>query len=66
MSTDDKRTVLAPDRLSEPPGRYSGHLPEPPDPNKLPALPYYERHPEWKPRRSPWRQTLRQRLMRSG
>jgi hypothetical protein len=40
--------------------------PEPPDPNKQPALSLYERHPEWKPRRRPWRRTLRQRRMESG
>jgi hypothetical protein len=33
-----------------------------PDPGKLPALSYYERHPEHRPRRPLWRRSIRQRL----
>jgi hypothetical protein len=65
---DDNRTVLASDRLSEPPGRgrYSGGPPEPPDQNKMPLLPYYERFPHLRPPPRRWRRTLRQRLAESG
>jgi hypothetical protein len=37
----------------------------PVDPNKLPTLPYYERHPEWRPRPMSRRQT-RRRMIREG
>jgi hypothetical protein len=36
--------------------------PAEPDPGKQPVLPYYERHPEHRPRRRSWRRTIRQRL----
>jgi hypothetical protein len=36
--------------------------PQPIDPEKLPALPYYERHPEHRPRRQSARQLRRQRI----
>jgi hypothetical protein len=61
--TDDKdnRPPPTPSWLSERP--YGGALPPAePDPNKLPALPYLERHPEHRPRRQSWRRSIRRRL----
>jgi hypothetical protein len=62
---DDKHKTTLPSWLSERP--YGGALPPSPEPampdiGKLPAMSLYERHPEWKPRRAPWRRSIRKRL----
>jgi hypothetical protein len=45
---------------------YRANLRPPPRREVLtPALPFYERHPEWKPRR-PTRRQLRRRVIRGG
>jgi hypothetical protein len=36
--------------------------PAPPDQNRLPCLPYLQRHPHLKPPRRPWRRSIRRRL----
>jgi hypothetical protein len=41
-------------------------VPSEPDIGKLPALSYYERHPEHRPRRRPWRSSIRRRLAESA
>jgi hypothetical protein len=64
MSGDKPNRTVLPSSLREPAGRYGGALPPAePDVGKLPALPYYERHPEHRPRRAPWRRSIWRRLM---
>jgi len=59
-NNDDRRAIN-----HTPPGpsfKFRHELRPPADPNKLPLLPYYDRHPELRPRRQT-RRTLRRRLI---
>jgi hypothetical protein len=57
------------DRLSEQdplePLRLANLKPRPKFVSPVPALPFYDRHPEWRPRKQT-RRTLRRRLIREG
>jgi hypothetical protein len=61
-NADDKQdSAPLPDR-----GPKNRVFPEPPDQNRLPLLPYYERFPHLRPPRKSWRRSIRRRLMESG
>ena len=58
--SDDDPTP--PDPYAYPSFKFRHELRPPADPNKLPLLPYEDRHPEHRPRRQT-RRTLRRRLI---
>jgi hypothetical protein len=65
MTTNKPEFPIAADQIApdDPKPQRARQEVAPIDPNKLPALPFYSRHPEWKP--PPWRRgQLRHRARR--
>jgi len=58
--SDDDPTP--PDLCAYPSFQFRHELRPPPDPNKLPVLPYYDRHPEHRPRPLSKRQRRRRAI----
>jgi hypothetical protein len=57
-NNDDRRAI-------NPSFKFRRELQPTADPNKLPTLPYYTRHPEHRPR-PPSKRQLRRRIIRGG
>jgi hypothetical protein len=67
VTTNKPEFPVAADQLTpdDPKPRRAAQEVAPVDPNKLPALPFYDRHPEWRPKPMSNRRRRRQ-LIREG